>query len=278
MIFNELQLYQRSEDFIWTDAYISKNMLAAHLDFHNDAASRNIITIGKTIEWIVSKIPKNARVLDLGCGPGLYASLLAKKGYIVTGIDISQGSIDYAKKTAMEENLQIDYYCMDYIKGDIGKGYDAAICIYCDLGALTPAEQAVLLKKIYGGLTEEGVLLFDVFKTGLGENKMERRDWQYSAGGDFWCEKPHFLVEEVKHFEMQKVWGSRTIVIEEKKKPKEYITWDHYYTENEITELLDKNGFEVLSISQELVAKNEFTTEDVMFVEVKKQPYYNNRR
>lgn len=56
--------------------YIAKNMLAAHLDLNNDAASRNLKTIKKTIRWIETKIPKKGRVLDLGCGPGLYSSLL----------------------------------------------------------------------------------------------------------------------------------------------------------------------------------------------------------
>ena len=73
---DNLQVYQRSKNFIWTDSYIAKNMLAAHLDLNNDATSRNLKTIKKTIRWIETKIPKKGRVLDLGCGPGLYSSLL----------------------------------------------------------------------------------------------------------------------------------------------------------------------------------------------------------
>ena len=270
MIFNELKLYQRSEDFIWTDEYISKNMLAAHLSLDNDAASRNIITIEKIVDWIISKVPAKGKILDLGCGPGLYASLLAQKGFSVTGIDISQGSISYAKKKAAEENLQIDYYCADYIKDDISKGYDAVICIYCDFGALTPEEQTILLSKVYSGLSENGIFIFDIFKDGLCENKIESRDWQYSEGGRFWCDNPHFLLEEVKHYPNQKVWGSRTIIIEDGKSPREYITWDQYYTEDSIKEMLSYNGFKVLNINNELVAENEFTSNDVMFIEAKK--------
>ncbi|HYE10778.1 MAG TPA: class I SAM-dependent methyltransferase [Patescibacteria group bacterium] len=270
MLFNELKLYQRSKDFIWTDEYISEKMLAAHLNFDNDAASRNIKTIEKTIDWIIEKIPRDGKILDLGCGPGLYASLLAKKGYSVTGIDISQRSITHAKKKAAEENLQIDYRSADYIKEDIGTGYDAVICIYCDFGALTPDEQLLLLKKIHCGLSEGGTLMFDVFKTGLCDNLVEIRDWSYMDGGSFWCEKPHLLLEEVKHFSVQKTWGFRTIVIEEGKGPMEYITWDHYYTEDEIKNVLNNSGFHVLSINNELIAKNDFTSNNVMFIESKK--------
>ncbi len=49
MIVNNLQLYQRSKSFIWTDEHISKNMLAALVDLDFDAASRNISKIKKTV-------------------------------------------------------------------------------------------------------------------------------------------------------------------------------------------------------------------------------------
>ena len=264
---NDLQLYQRSKEFIWTDSYISKNMLAAHLDLDNDAASRNINTIYKTIEWIETKIPKNSKVLDLGCGPGLYSSLLWKAGYSITGIDISKSSIAYAQNKAIEENLPISYFCKDYLKEDMGTGYDAVICIYCDFGALIPTEQEILLHKIYTILNDGGVFIFDVFNPGLCDNKKEKKDWHYSMGGDFWSSAPHLLLEEVKHFAEQKVWGTRTVLIEENKKPREYITWDNYYTISEIEKLLNRNKFKLTSTTNNLIAENTFASKEVIFVE-----------
>lgn len=267
---NELKLYQRSDNSIWTDGHISKNMLSAHLDLDTDAASRNIKTIEKTIEWIVDKIPKGARILDLGCGPGLYSSLLAMKGYSVTGIDISKSSISYATNNVVEENLLIDYQCLDYIKDDIGMDYDAIICIYCDFGALIPEEQSVLLKKIRNALLDGGIFIFDVFKTGLCDKMQEYRNWYYSDGESFWCVKPHFILEESKHFIDYKTWGSRTVIIEKGKEPREYITWDNYYTENDIEKILNNNGLNIQSINMELIPENKFTSNEVMFIEAYK--------
>ncbi|SDY92671.1 Acetyltransferase (GNAT) family protein [Evansella caseinilytica] len=270
MVLNHLQVYQRSQHFIWTDKYISKNMLAAHLDLNSDAASRNTTTIKRTIEWIEARIPKGGKILDLGCGPGLYTSLLSKKGYSVTGIDISKSSIAYAQKKAAQENLPIHYFCKDYLNSEIGEGYDAILCIYCDFGALIPSEQEILLKKIYHSLKDGGVFIFDVFKSGLCNNKQEKRDWHYSDGGDFWCGSPHLVLEEEKHFTEHNVWGTRTIIIEENKQPREYITWDHYYSKSDIEILLNKNGLKVISFKDELIAENEFVSNDVMFIEAKK--------
>lgn len=270
MLNNELELYQRSSNSIWSDVHISKNMLSAHLNFDNDAASRNIKTIENTIDWLTDKISEGGKILDLGCGPGLYSSILSKKGYSVTGVDISKRSISYARNKAVENNLQIDYRCMNYIEEDIGMGYDAVICIYCDFGALIPEEQSILLKKVYRGLLDYGVFIFDVFKPGLCDIKEEYRDWKYIDGESFWSEDPHFLLEESKHFIDHKTWGSRTVVIKERQESKEFITWDNYYTEDDIEKVLYNEGFRIESMNHELVAKNEFTSNNVMFVETKK--------
>ena len=48
----------------------------------------------------------------------------------------------------MEENLPINYFCKDYLSEDIGSGYDAVICIYCDFGALIPTDKKILLDNI----------------------------------------------------------------------------------------------------------------------------------
>ncbi len=49
------------------------------------------------------------KVLDVGCGGGFTCEFMAKKGAAVSGIDLSEVSIDTAKKHAEESNLTIDY-------------------------------------------------------------------------------------------------------------------------------------------------------------------------
>jgi len=271
MIVNNLQLYQRSKSFIWTDKHISKNMLAAHLDLDSDVASRNISTIKKTVEWISSVSKENAKILDIGCGPGLYSTALSEKGFNVTGIDISSRSIKYAEQKATENNLFINYQCKNYIDDIIEGKFDVVICIYCDFGALIPDEQTILLRKVSDVLSNDGIFIFDVFKSGLCNFKEEKKDWQYISESSFWSEKPHLLLEEVKHFPRHQVWGTRNIVIEEGREPREYITWDHYYSERDIEKLLNKNGFQAFTIRNDIVDENEFTSSDVMFIIAKKK-------
>ena len=45
---------------------------------------------------------KNARILDIGCGTGRHSIELAKRGYMVTGIDFSEAQLDMARQKAEE--------------------------------------------------------------------------------------------------------------------------------------------------------------------------------
>jgi 2-polyprenyl-6-hydroxyphenyl methylase / 3-demethylubiquinone-9 3-methyltransferase len=49
------------------------------------------------------------RVLDVGCGGGLVSEEFAKAGAYVTGVDISESSLEIARRHATRQGLQIDY-------------------------------------------------------------------------------------------------------------------------------------------------------------------------
>ena len=95
----EVPVYQCNTKAFWDDEHISKGMLAAHLDIGNDGASRKLSTIQKSVNWISEQYldPDHRKLLDLGCGVGIYSELLHNMGFTVTGIDFSKRSIEYAK-------------------------------------------------------------------------------------------------------------------------------------------------------------------------------------
>lgn len=78
-------LYQKTICPFWEDEHISKGMLKAHLDPATDAASWKPDTIARSADWIGRLVQAGAALLDLGCGPGLYARLFARQGLQVTG-------------------------------------------------------------------------------------------------------------------------------------------------------------------------------------------------
>lgn len=73
----------------------------------------------------------NPRVADIGCGGGILAEALAKKGARVTGIDLSELSIEIARQHADRSGVDIDYRLMDIelLITEQAGAYDVITCM-----------------------------------------------------------------------------------------------------------------------------------------------------
>jgi 2-polyprenyl-3-methyl-5-hydroxy-6-metoxy-1,4-benzoquinol methylase len=72
---------------------------------------------------------KQFRILDIGCGTGRHSIELTKRGYKVTGIDLSESMLKRAKEKASEQNLIIDFQKHDARDLPFSEEYDLAIMI-----------------------------------------------------------------------------------------------------------------------------------------------------
>lgn len=83
------------------------------------------------MEYITNQVTlEDMEILDIGCGGGILAEELSKKGANVTGIDASEKTIEVAKQHSQENNLKINYECStleDHLKKS-KKKYDSIIC------------------------------------------------------------------------------------------------------------------------------------------------------
>jgi SAM-dependent methyltransferase len=256
---SELSLFQRSSESIWTDEHISKSLLDAHLDETNDAASRKPENRIKIINWINERIKPNSKIIDLGCGPGLYSYELGKLGHNVLGIDFNIASYNYAKDNKSIQNKDEYRHC-NYIKDTITGKYNVAMIIYCDFSALIPDDQKLLLQKITTLLEDDGIFVFDIFGKSALETIQEGRNWYISEGNDFWSKDPYILMSETKIFRNENAVGTRYYLIDQKGgKITEFIQWDQYYDENSIRQFLLENGFDIIEITKDLINYNEET-------------------
>jgi len=72
---------------------------------------------------------KDFRILDIGCGTGRHSIELARRGYSVTGIDLSESQLNKAKTNAEKENLKIDFLIKDARDFNFNGSFDLAIMI-----------------------------------------------------------------------------------------------------------------------------------------------------
>lgn len=236
-------LWQRSDSKFWDDSHIAEQMLEAHLNPEWDAASRNHRDIARSVEWLSAMLPAGCRILDLGCGPGLYTAPLAAMGYRVTGIDLSARSLDYAK--AHDGNSR--YICGNYLELDAHEEYDAVTLIYCDYAALTKPERKELLTRIHRALVPGGQFILDVFTMEKGAETAENQGWTFFRDGGFWSKNPHLCLEGCYFYENGSVQCRKTIVLTEAE-AKEYILWDTFYTKEGLLEEIEPFGFKARGI------------------------------
>ena len=74
-------------------------------------------------------LPPGSRILDVGCGTGRHAVELAKRGYQVTGVDISSGMLAEAEKAAREADIEVELIHADATQFTSDRLFDAAICL-----------------------------------------------------------------------------------------------------------------------------------------------------
>jgi 2-polyprenyl-3-methyl-5-hydroxy-6-metoxy-1,4-benzoquinol methylase len=72
---------------------------------------------------------KELKILDIGCGTGRHSIELTKRGYKITGVDLSDTQLERAKKKALKENLQIDFQKKDARDLPFTHEFDLAIMI-----------------------------------------------------------------------------------------------------------------------------------------------------
>lgn len=244
----EPALYERSGAAFWEEEHISQSMLAAHLAPEFEGASRKLAFIDASAAWIAELVPPEAypTLLDVGCGPGLYAERFARAGFRVTGVDISSRSLAYAQDQAAKQKLAIAYSCQNYLSLDLAETFDLATMIYCDYGALSTAERQLLLRLLHKQLKSGGRLLLDVFTPVFYACFEERQTWQFEPQGGFWRGEPYMILERCAKYGERVTLDQSVILDQTGITP--YHLWNTCFTPEDIKKEAQESGFKVCGI------------------------------
>jgi ubiquinone/menaquinone biosynthesis C-methylase UbiE len=261
------ELYEKGTSVMWTDPHISKQLLQVHLSADTDLASRKPETIDRTVEWILEKAgPGPMKILDLGCGPGLYAERFASKGYSVTGVDFSENSIRYASEQAKKKNLDIRYVNASYLDMELeDHEFDLALLIFTDFGPLLPEERRILLKNVKQALKPGGTFILDFINDNDLESKLSPKTWE-ATGNGFWRPGPYVALSESILYPNEKVILYQHIILTDEGEPEIYRFWNGFFSNNDLGEYLSGAGFSELEFFNEVIPSSDiYKSGDITF-------------
>lgn len=132
--------------------------------------------------------PDTKSILDLGCGTGRHALLMAKEGYEITGVDASEKMLEQAQLNistlADEQRKLINFHCDDISRLKLGKKYDLIYSLFHVISYQTSDEAlAGTFQSVKNHLDETGIFIFDVwYGPGVLKMRPENRIHEYRNG------------------------------------------------------------------------------------------------
>ncbi len=159
-------------------------------------------------EWniFLSKLPKQAKILDVGCGSGRDSKYFSSKGHGVIGIDLSSKLLTIAKKAVPKANFKL----MDLRKMTFPDKTFDGIWACASLLHIKRNEILPVIYKIYSLLKPNGIL-FILTREGIGE-KQDVRLYTYVTQEELTniLVTVGFSIEKMYTWDQKDIWPERS--------------------------------------------------------------------
>ena len=187
---------------------------------------------------------KSLKIIDIGCGTGRHAIELTKRGYTVTGVDLSENQIERAREKAQEAGVTIDFQVQDARNLPFDGEFDLAIML-CEGGfplMETDEMNFDILKNATKALKDKGKLIFTTLN-GLFPLFHSVKEFYESAA------KEGNAQYQDCTFDLMTFRDHNTAVIEDDSGNKRELKCnERYYVPSEITWLLKTFGYTKIDI------------------------------
>ncbi|OYD16467.1 hypothetical protein CH333_03320 [candidate division WOR-3 bacterium JGI_Cruoil_03_44_89] len=218
----------------WWKSFFDEPYGEAILESFEERASGEV----DFIEDVLS-LPKNAKILDLCCGLGRHSIELAKRGYEVTGVDVTSQYLETARTKAKEKGVEIDFIESDMRNISFYEEFDAVINMFTSFGFFEEENYNLkVLQNVSNALKPKGKFLIDVINRDWIIKNYKERDWRESGEG---------LVLEVRKFDLARSinYGKQIIIRGEERIEKNVSL--RMYSFHELKAMLESVGFEVIA-------------------------------
>ena len=128
-----------------------------HTLYKNRDEKEAQVFIDNLIDYL--QIPKGSKLIDIACGKGRHAKYFNKKGMDVVGVDLSQNSINTAKK---DENKNLQFLAHDMRENYQENAFDVVTNLFTSFGYFeNNKDEQKAINAMANNLKKEGILIID---------------------------------------------------------------------------------------------------------------------
>jgi len=128
-----------------------------HTLYKNRDEKEAQVFIDNLIDYL--QIPKGSKLIDIACGKGRHAKYFNKKGMDVVGVDLSQNSINTAKK---DENKNLQFSVHDMRENYQENAFDVVANLFTSFGYFeNNKDEQKAINAMENNLKKEGILIID---------------------------------------------------------------------------------------------------------------------
>ncbi|MFA0734827.1 MAG: hypothetical protein OGMRLDGQ_001327 [Candidatus Fervidibacter sp.] len=200
--------------------------------------------VRREVDFIVKALdlPAGAKVLDLCCGQGRHSLELARRGFQVVGVDLSEALLYAARKRAESEGLSVTFLHCDMREIDFADEFDAVINMFTSFGYLeSEAEDEKVLGKVAQALKSGGKFLLDVVNRDRLVRDFQAREWHAADEG--------WLVLEERTFDhLSGRMETRWVCVARDGVRYERLSSVRLYTTSELRTMLERAGLKVTNL------------------------------
>jgi SAM-dependent methyltransferase len=180
------------------------------------------------------------RILDLCCGFGRISAELARMGYAVTGVDITESYLKTAREEASYENLDIEYINADARDFVRPLFFDAVVNLYISFGYFSDQkDDLLLLRNAYQSLKKGGCIIIETLGKEIAVRDFVEAEWFERAG--------FTVLTEYEALDSWTFLKNRWILLKDGERLEKTFT-QRLYSASELRAILMEAGFDKVEI------------------------------